>query len=903
MFSLNIYIPSSLSLEQLQVLISALPKNLEDDVRFIANQMIAENTYTFPPFGVKKYQNTDVIPWEDEENSSRSFLRLMHGHIFLGYLTEAFRLTGDHIYIDKGLHLILDWIAHHSFEEKQNTMAFHDETTALRLQFWLKFYIFTRDKLAERDRMVLEETMQETAALLANEDFHSTNTNHGMFQDLALLLFALYFENTIQECHSYKDLAITRLKNYFMHIFTNEGVHKEHAPAYHFLVAMYVRDISKLITITTGYSQSFMEFYEKAEEYATYIIRPDGFLPPISDTEPKKIQSSEYAKLFESPLYLYAVTSGEQGEAPVQTDKVFLESGYAIFRDDWLKKEEATYVLFSAAYHTKYHKHSDDLNLYIYSNGEIITEAGPNGYNYQDPYTEYAYSSFAHNTLVVNGQGLPRLDQQYNKVFLSDYHLSSEVSEVTGVNERFEGVKHIRNVKFEKEDKCITVRDHIISEQNNEYKILWHIAADIHVYVRDQMVELYRNEKKVAELEFQTSAPIRIRSIQGQTKPEVQGWFFPKMESKQQAPVLEVEVSGSDVRCTTEIRLASFKAEKEEKDIIKWETPFNSTNSVRYHFVPAEEQNLKNQLIICFTSITTPYKFVYNYINSLANIKANKLFILDDFGDQGSYYLGRNRNHSIETTVVSLIQYMMAKHQIPHKNVTAIGSSKGGFAALYYGIKYFFGHIVAGAPQSMLGNYLIRQANHQNIATYMAGGTEEGDCYYLNHVLFRLFDQPNEVSPCIHLYVGTADPHYKNHVLPLYEQLQEKHYDVTLDVEEDITHEGLKTYFPYYLKKTISGILNIPFDEVMGPIIKKLTISQSNQKMIVHCDATGKELEYAFYVHKDGQVLEKFFYTESPDFEYTLIEPGSYLCRVFVRDSKMQKTVKSTNVMMVENLE
>ena len=496
--TLNLYIPSSLTQEQLQAIISVLPSSRNEDFMLAADEMVYQNAYTIPPFGTKKYENTQSIPWDLEVDQSRSFLRLIHGHSFLGCLMEAYRETNELTYVYKGMHIIRDWIAQHPIAETRNTMAYHDETTALRLQYWLRFYMYARDKMAEKDRLLLEEKMRETAALLAQPDFHSTNTNHGMFQDMALLLYALYFDKQREENQSYKDLAITRLKAYFMHIFTLEGVHKEHAPAYHLTVAMMVKDLASLLAaVDAKVSQRFIEIYQRAEEYATYIIRPDGCLPPISDTEMTQVESSEFKDLYDSPHYLYAMTRGEQGEPPKDHDRVFQESGYAIFRDDWSKKEKATYVLFSAAYHTEYHKHSDDLNLYIYSDGEMITEAGPNGYNYKDPYTQYAYSSYAHNTLIVDGQGLPRVDQQYDKVYLQDYHLSLEESEATGVNERFEGVKHIRNVQYKKKENYIIVKDYMQSDQKHAYKILWHIASDIHVYVRDSMVELFRNERKV----------------------------------------------------------------------------------------------------------------------------------------------------------------------------------------------------------------------------------------------------------------------------------------------------------------------------------------------------------------------------------------------------------------------
>jgi len=884
---LSIYHNPGLTLEQLQIVISALPSSRNKDPILSANKMVQQNAYTIPPFGVVEYKQTTSIPWGDD--NSRSFLRLLHGHTFLGCLTEAYRRTNDISYVQKGIYLIIDWILQHPFEKKKHTMAYHDETIALRLQYWLKFYIFARNHLDEGERVLFEEKMWATAALLTRDDFHSTNTNHGMFQDFALLLFALYFEKEKKECEEYKKLAITRLEEYFTHIFTSEGVHKEHSPAYHMLVANNVRKIATLLEgIDPGISKSFSDIYNRAEGFATHIIRPDGYLPPIGDTEARKVKMGGYAELYTSPQYLYAVTSGEYGEAPTELDRVFKESGYAIFRDDWTKKQEGTYVLFTAAYHTEYHKHSDDLNLYIYSNGEILTEAGPNGYNYKDPYTQYAYSSFAHNTLIIDGEGLPRVDKQYDKVYLADYNLSPEEPEVTGVNERFAGIKHVRNVKYIKKDQRVVVHDQIYSRHKHEYKILWHIAPGIHAHVRDKIVELFRDQRKVAEIEFETDAPLRIGSVHGRVTPTLQGWIFPKMESKEAATVIEVEMSGTNVTCRTEFRLLSFKIDKTAKDLMEWETSFNSTRSVRYHFMPAEDKELKDQLIIIFSALSPPYKYVYDYMSTLENIKTNKLFILDDFGDQGSYYLGRNRDHSIETAVVSLIQYIMAKYGISHKNITTIGSSKGGYAALYYGIKYYFGNIVAGAPQSKLGDFLIKQAKHHNIAQYISGDAEEGDCYYLNNVLFRLLEQPVDISPNIYLYVGTGDHHYRNHVIPLYEELQHKGYNVKLDIEENITLGGLKMYFPHYLKKTVSHILGLPFDEIMAPIIKNITIQREDPNIIVSCEATGHGLEYAYYFYKDEQLLEKIFYQKSPRIKYLAGEFGLYKCRVFVRDSKKQ---------------
>src|SRR5690606_22503829 len=135
----------------------------------------------------------------------------------------------------------------------------------------------------------------------------------------------------------------------------------------------------------------FYKKYNSMAKYATHVIKPDGKWPLIADTyASNKPLSSMW---IDNPYYQYAVTNSKTGEMPLKTNVIFSEAGYAIFRDKWSNNSEGTYVFFTAAYHTSYHKHSDDLSLWIYNDEDIITEAGPYSYTMSDPTTQYAYSS------------------------------------------------------------------------------------------------------------------------------------------------------------------------------------------------------------------------------------------------------------------------------------------------------------------------------------------------------------------------------------------------------------------------------------------------------------------------------------------------------------------------------
>lgn len=126
-----------------------------------------------------------------------------------------------------------------------------------------------------------------------------------------------------------------------------------------------------------------------------------------------------------------------------------------------------------------------------------------------------------------------------------------------------------------------------------------------------------------------------------------------------------------------------------------------SNNGIRYCFKKAKFKN-KDKLIVIFSAFSSD-RAKYNYINTLSLFDCNKLYILDDYGSKGSYYLGLNGMLDIETSVVSLISNIMHENNILFKNVISVGSSKGGTAALYYGMKYNYGNIIVGAPQYKIG--------------------------------------------------------------------------------------------------------------------------------------------------------------------------------------------------------
>lgn len=167
--------------------------------------------------------------------------------------------------------------------------------------------------------------------------------------------------------------------------------------------------------------------------------------------------------------------------------------------------------------------------------------------------------------------------------------------------------------------------------------------------------------------------------------------------------------------------------------ILFTEKKYNCSNgrSIKYIL----ERNDSDKLVVIFSGFPGNKESArYNYRRTLKNINFNKLFILDDFGyeNRGSYYICENNDFFIEDGVISLINRVKAELDI--KETIFLGSSKGGYASLYFGIKYGSEYIISGAPQYYIGDYLNTE-KHKNILKSIVGNITSNNINYLNNIL------------------------------------------------------------------------------------------------------------------------------------------------------------------------
>ncbi|MGM0929077.1 MAG: accessory Sec system protein Asp2 [Actinomycetota bacterium] len=141
-------------------------------------------------------------------------------------------------------------------------------------------------------------------------------------------------------------------------------------------------------------------------------------------------------------------------------------------------------------------------------------------------------------------------------------------------------------------------------------------------------------------------------------------------------------------------------------------------NGVLVEYKTREAKQDRRHLIVMFTGLRPRDTYDFDGQSTQQN-QANWLWIKDKFGPQPAYTLCRDMDFAVEQAVIALIDAELQRLGLSRNECTLAGISKGGFPALYYGIKYNFGNIIACAPQVYVGTHTRR--NRPKTFAHMTG--------------------------------------------------------------------------------------------------------------------------------------------------------------------------------------
>lgn len=829
---------------------------------------------------------SDGEMWSDESDRAQS--RFMHGLIFFADWPLSIKNDSTGALAAAAINIIRCWHSRYPSRQSLNPMAYHDETTAQRMINLLAIHNACIGLLMDHDLKWLEEILDETASILEDSEFHSTGNNHGMFQDIALINYSVIanWRNDSARVNSF-EIGERRIRQYFLSCFTSEGVHRENTPTYHLMICHQLKSHLELIQVINHPDLEILtDIFEKASIFATHSIMPSGKFPPVSDTTQKSLEW-QVSNLFEDNHFKYAASRGLKGEIPQERVLLLGDSGYMIYRSSW-SDPNATFAYFHAAYNADYHKHSDDLSFLLTSNGiDLITEAGPHGYNYKDPVTVFAYGQYAHNNIVVNRKSVRRTDNKSDTVRMYVEDDSVDNLSVRGVTERLYETKHSRTVKIIEEagETKIDVLDSVESESENDFDLVWNLGPDVVPVVHGQGFELFHRGVKIMDALTTADVPLKISLQRGATHPIRVGWRCPAFGVSEPNNAIMVSFRGRRASVETRFRLKSFNYVDRGLTATElgWDR-FQGQTSLNYKLRKAPNSSGAQILVVVFSAIGSVGDFTYNYAASLESSSANILYILDDFGDQGSYnYMDHGDKYIFDTTQ-ALIGEKLQELGLKAQDLVTAGSSKGGAAALIHGITAKAGHIYVGAPQTRIGSFLAKP--HPNVLEFMTGGNTEEDILNLDSVIVELA-RTSTFWPKVTILVGDADHHYRSHVLPFLEEMASISRDVGLVLKPGLPHNEIGPVYGRALQDYVSAVLSTSQDDNGSTVAEEmpsanLTLSMSGSAICLDLVNVG-EYEISPKLYLENDVVDSIGYSRRISYRWDEMADGRYRVRVYLR--------------------
>lgn len=508
-----------------------------EEAKKVYSFAIPRNSLSVSDILTENYKGIDIsvpLSWELTDVSDRSTKNQIQSFRIFNNLLSDYISTQNPENAEIFLMYMEDFLdSYTTIPIEEDDGIWNDFSVSCRVRAFSAARILFDDFIDNELLKKMEDHLKQCASMLASEFYYKEKHNHGMYQDLALLVYLDAFGYLEEDISSIYDLAISRLQKYYSYAISDDGVLKEHSPDYH-------ADIMESVYWTALYcelngnswSNEITALEKNMRGYYFNLIMPDFTWPALGDSY-SSVKELEY--LSSDPHYIWFQTRGKEGASPENTMAVYPDGGYAIMRSSWQDlPDKATYCILTAATHSTAHKHQDDLSFILYHKGALFTEAGKRNYNYADPETEYAYSSYAHNVLFIDGQGWPMsetghpiLDDNAYHTKIIDYGQNGSVMWATGRSERWPTVAQERTLQYDSDVNLVTITDLLTATQEENIRLIYHIADGVSIAQFEDGWELSHGEELLAKVSVSSSSAVTLHYLtENENQHEFKTWLF-----------------------------------------------------------------------------------------------------------------------------------------------------------------------------------------------------------------------------------------------------------------------------------------------------------------------------------------------------------------------------------------
>ncbi|MFI7421343.1 heparinase II/III family protein [Nonomuraea sp. NPDC049684] len=315
------------------------------------------------------------IDWTADPYGNRSWALNLHTLRWAGRLVGAYERTGERACLERAADVTAQWIGRNPRGgHGLSPWAWAEHAVALRAPVLVCLSEHVRTPL-------LWQSLAEHGEVLADPALYRAGHNHGLDQDIGLLLIGCRLGRA-----KWRDLAVRRMTGSAELAVDAQGVLHEQAPRYGLYVHRRLGVALRAITESGAEPPARLAARRTAlEGYIAHATQPDGCLTPIGD----------------SPADTRA--PGFPHEGPLV--RVF-DAGYVFGRTAWDDARSAHYsIRFGPG--RRLHGHEDHLGVTYSAQGRrILVEAGFHSYE-RTEYAAWTRTPQAHNVPVPDGEFRP----------------------------------------------------------------------------------------------------------------------------------------------------------------------------------------------------------------------------------------------------------------------------------------------------------------------------------------------------------------------------------------------------------------------------------------------------------------------------------------------------------------
>lgn len=195
------------------------------------------------------------------------------------------------------------------------------------------------------------------------------------------------------------------------------------------------------------------------------------------------------------------------------------------------------------------------------------------------------------------------------------------------------------------------------------------------------------------------------------------------------------------------------------------EQVFTSSNGVKVMYRHQVSKYDFNHVIFVFSGFHRAWPGNYDFLRALQDCPCDVIWINDNFDSMYSYYLCVGMDFKVEEAITEFMANYIEQKKLTPRDITVTGYSKGGSAALYYGLKLNIDNIVATVPQIYIGDYIDN--NWKHVAEHMLGKGYSGfKLRYLNNLLPQMLIRDKKLDRNIYLLTSEIDEQYSSHISP-----------------------------------------------------------------------------------------------------------------------------------------